>query len=189
MIKLIIDKVEIDLRESRINWKLAFSILPIGFFTYFFHEFGHWTFGELMGNDMTLSLNNSSPQNGYFISESGALWSAIGGPVFTILQALIFLILTQITRSIYTHLVVFFGVFSRFFSIIFGGISLQDEGRIATMLGINAYLVAMFVLTLLFLILWKSHRIMKLNLKAVGYFTTLSVFVVLLIIGIYELML
>jgi hypothetical protein len=34
---------------------------------------------------MTLSLNNSASQNGYFINDSVALWSAIGGPVFTIL--------------------------------------------------------------------------------------------------------
>jgi len=187
MIKIFSDRINNDLRDSQINWKVAFSIIPIAFFTYFFHEFGHWIFGEVLGNDMTLSLNNSTPKNGAFINNSSALWSAIGGPTFTILQALIFLLLTHKTKSIYSYLVVFFGVFSRFFSIIFGGISLQDEARISEKLNINEYLTALIVLLILVVILWRGNRIMSLNLKAVGYFTTISTFAILLIIGVNEL--
>jgi hypothetical protein len=180
-------RIRNDLSESQIDWKVILAFFSIAFFTYLFHEFGHWTFGELLGNDMTLSLNNSSPQNGHFIDDSDALWSAIGGPVFTILQGLIFLLLTWLTKSIYAYSIVFFAVFSRFFSIVFGGINLQDEARIATMLDWNKYLVAAIVLTILFLILWKSNRIMKLNKKAIGYFAVLGVFAILIVIGVNEL--
>ena len=55
------------------------------------------------------------------------------------------------------------------------------------MLNINEYLVAIIVLLVLFTILWKSTRDMKLNLKAVGYFTTLSTFAILVVIGVNEL--
>jgi hypothetical protein len=144
-------------------------------------------FGELLGNDMTLSLNNSAPRSGYFIRESHALWSAIGGPVFTIIQALIFLFITRITKSIYVYSIVFFAAFSRFFSIVFGGISLQDEARIATMLDTNKYLIAMIVLIILFLIIWRCNRIMRLNMKAVGYFTVLGTFAILIVIGVNQL--
>ena len=164
------NRIRADLKESQIDWKVIIAFIPIAFITYFFHEFGHWTFGELLGNDMTLSLNNSSPKNGHFIDDSDALWSAIGGPAFTILQGLLFLLLTWLTKSIYAYSITFFAVFSRFFSIVFGGINLQDEARIAAMLDLNKYLVAAIVLTLLFLILWRSNRIMKLNNKAFGYF-------------------
>jgi len=51
----------------------------------------------------------------------------------------------------------------------------------------NKYLVAAIVLTILFLILWRSNRIMKLNKKAIGYFTVLGVFALLIIVGINEL--
>ena len=136
---------------------------------------------------MTLSLNNSSPKNGHFIDDSDALWSAIGGPAFTILQGLLFLLLTWLTKSIYAYSITFFAVFSRFFSIVFGGINLQDEARIAAMLDLNKYLVAVIVLTLLFLILWRSNRIMKLNNKAIGYFAVLGVFAILIVIGLNEL--
>jgi len=181
------NRIRNDLKESQIDWKVIIAFIPIAFITFLFHEFGHWTFGELSGNDMTLSLNNSTPQNGqHFINDSDALWSAIGGPVFTILQGLIFLLLTWLTKSIYAYSLTFFSVFSRFFSIIFGGFNLQDEARIAAMLDWNEYLVAAIVLTILFLILWRSTRIMKLN-KAIGYFTVLGVFAILIVIGVNEI--
>jgi hypothetical protein len=187
MIRAFSHRISNDFKESQINWKVAFSFITIAFITYLFHEFGHWIVGEVSGSDMTFSLNNSAPKDGYFINDSQAIWSAIGGPAFTILQALIFLVFTQKTKSIYAYSVVFFAVFSRFFSIVLGGISLQDEARISSMLSINKYLTVMIVLIILLVILWKSNRIMNLNMKAVGYFTTLSTFVILLVIGVNEL--
>lgn len=181
------NKISNDLKESLINWKVIILFIPIAFGTYIFHEFGHWIFGELLGNDMTLSLNNASPKSGYFMNESHALWSAIGGPLFTIIQALLFLLITWITQSIYAYSVAFFAIFSRFFSIVFGGINLQDEARIASMLDTDKYLVAATVLTILVLILWRCNRIMKLNAKAVGYFTVLGTFAILIVIGVNEL--
>ncbi|HAM98443.1 MAG TPA: hypothetical protein DCQ26_07505 [Marinilabiliales bacterium] len=181
------NKIRNDLKESQINWKVAILMMPIAFITYIFHEFGHWTFGELLGNDMTLSLNNSAPQSGYFINESHALWSAVGGPVFTIIQAFVFLLITWITKSIYAYSFTFFAIFSRFFSIVFGGIDLQDEARIASMLGTDKYIIAAAVLTILFLVLWRCSRIMNLNTKAVGYFAVLGTFAILIVIGVNEL--
>src|SRR6056297_2555759 len=127
-------RINKDLKESQINWKVIVSFIPIAFITYLFHEFGHWAFGEILGNDMALSLNNSAPQSGQFTNESHALWSAIGGPTFTIIQGSIFLLITWKTKSSIAYSMVFFAVFSRFFSIVFGGIHLQDEARIASML-------------------------------------------------------
>ncbi len=181
------NKISNDLKESRINWKVIVLFIPIAFITYIFHEFGHWLFGELLGNEMTLSLNNSAPKSGYFIDESHALWSAVGGPFFTMLQAFVFLLISWITKSIYAYSVTFFAIFSRFFSIVFGGIDLQDEAKIASMLGIDKYIIAAFVLTILFLILWGCNRIMKLNMKGVGYFTVLGTFAILIVIGVNEL--
>lgn len=187
MEKTFINKVKIDLKESQINWKVVISFIPIAFITYIFHEFGHWTFGELLGNDMTLSLNYSAPKSGYFANESHALWSAIGGPAFTIFQGLIFLLIVKVTNSIYAYSIAFFAVFSRFFSIVFGGINLQDEARIASMLNINKYIVSAILLTILFMILWRCNRIMNLKIKSVGYFTVIGVFAMLIVIGTNKL--
>lgn len=181
------NKIRNDLKESQITLSVILFMIPIAFFTYLFHEFGHWIFGEIMGNDMTFSLNNSTPKSGFFIHDSDALWSAIGGPAFTIIQALVFLLITWITKSIYAYSIAFFAVFSRFFSIVFGGLNLQDEAGIASMLDVNKYLVAACVLTILFLILWRCNRIMKLNLKSLGYFFVLGIFAILIVIGVNHL--
>jgi len=180
-------RISIDLKESQINWKVIILFIPIAFITSIFHESGHWIFGELSGNDMTLSLNNSAPKSGYFINDYDALWSAIGGPVFTMIQAFVFLFITWITKSIYAYSFTFFAIFSRFFSIVFGGINLQDEARIASMMDTNKYIIAAIVLTILFLILWRCNRIMKLNTKAIGYFTILGTIAILIVIGVNEL--
>lgn len=183
----IIDRINNDLKDSQINWIVAILFIPIAFTTYLSHEFGHWIVGEILGNSMTLSLNNSDPKTGFFLKDSDALWSAMGGPAFTIIIALTFLFITQKTKSIYAYSVVFFTAFSRFYPNVFGGISLQDESRIAKMLYTNEYVVVMIVLLILFLIVWKCNRIMNLNLKAVGYFTTLGTLAILLVIGVNEL--
>ncbi|MCY1633266.1 hypothetical protein [Marinifilum sp. D737] len=181
-------RISKDLKESQIDWKIIILFLPIAFFTFFFHEFGHWTFGEILGNDMTLSLNNSTTSNGNFKDASHALWSAIGGPLFTIIQALLFSFVVWKTKSILAYSFVFVAVFSRFYSIVFGGIVLlQDETRIALKLGVNKYLISGIVLAILFSILWKCHKILKLNLKALGYFIVLGVFAILIVIGLNEL--
>lgn len=180
-------KISNDLKKNQIDWKVIFAFIPIAFLTYLFHEFGHWTFGELLGNDMTLSLNNSAPRDGFFKNDNSALWSAIGGPVFTVLQASIFLLITWVTKSNVAYSIVFFAVFSRFFSIIFGGIDLQDEARIASMLNTSKYLIAAIVLLNLFFILCISTRLMKISIKGIGYYLVLGVVSVIIIIGFYEL--
>lgn len=183
-----IAQISRDLKESQIDWTVIILFIPIAFGSYLFHELGHWTLGELFGNDMTLSLNSSSPKTGQYIHESHALWSAIGGPMFTVLQSFIFLLVTWKSKSNIAYSIVFFAVFSRFFSIVFGGINLQDEANIASHLGVSKYWVAGIVLSILFTILWKSNKIMKVNLKAIGYYTVLSVIAVLIVIGFNELM-
>jgi hypothetical protein len=177
-----------DLKESQINWNVMMAFIPIAFLTFLFHELGHWTFGAVLGNDMTISLNNSAPRNGNFINDTDALWSAMGGPVFTLIQALLFLLLTSITKSVYAFSIAFFAAFSRFYSLVFGGIKLQDEARISAMLDWNTFLVPAIVLILLFVILLQSIRIMKLSIKSTGYFVVLSVFAELLVIGVNKLL-
>ena len=177
------DKIQNDLIESRINWKVALIMIPVAFLTYLFHEFGHWIVGELLGNKMLYSLNNVTPLSGSYIHNSDSLLVRMGGPAFTILQAIISLIVIEKTKSIYVYPVVFFAGFCRFFSIMFGGFNKQDEAHISAMLNIGTYTFAAIVLVILFIIVWRSSAILKLNLKAAGYFTVLGVISILIVIA------
>ena len=176
-------KIKTDLTESRINLKVALLMIPVAFITYLFHEFGHWIVGELLGNKMLYGLNNVTPLSGNYLRESDGLFVLIGGPAFTILQAIIFLIVIENTKSIYACPFVFFAGFIRFFAILFGGFKLQDEAHISAMLNIGTYTIAAIVLVILFVIVWRSSYLLKLNLKAVGYYTVLSVIGTLIVLA------
>jgi hypothetical protein len=176
-------RIKSDLKESRINWKVGLLMIPVAFLTYLFHEFGHWFVGELLGNKMILSLNNAAPLSGNYIHKTDSLYVLMGGPIFTILQATIFLIIIEKTQSVYAYTAVFFAGFIRFFSILFGGFKLQDEAKISAILNTGTYTVAAIVLLILSFIIWRSSHLLKLNLKAIGYFTMLSVIISLLVIA------
>ena len=177
-------RIKSDLVECRISWKVALLFIPVAFFTYLFHEFGHWVVGEVLGNDMVLSLNIATARNGHYVDKSHGLFISIGGPAFTILQAIVFLVVIERTKTIYAYPFVFFAAFIRFFSIVFGGLSQQDEARISSMLGLGKYPVAILVLLMLVLIAWRSSHSFGFNLKAIGYYFSLSTLSILLVLGV-----
>jgi len=82
--------------NGKVDLKLILLFIPVAYFSYLFHEFGHWTIGEILGNSMTFSLNNVSPQSGLYIESNHSLWVSLGGPVFTIILAYIFLLIMRI---------------------------------------------------------------------------------------------
>jgi hypothetical protein len=90
-----LDRIKNDLTESKINWKVALLMIPVALLSYLFHEFGHWVVGELLGNKMLLSLNNAAPLTGKYVHKTDSLFVLMGGPAFTILQAIIFLIVIE----------------------------------------------------------------------------------------------
>ena len=173
--------------ESKLSLKFFLLFIPVAFATYLFHEFGHWIVGEALGNNMTYSLNNVSPQSGQYISASHEVLVSSGGPVFTILLSLLFLLIIEKYKTIYAYPVVFFQMFCRFFSLVFGGFALQDEARIAAILGIGTYTIAIIVLLILFLIVLRASYLLRINLQKNSYIFTMSTLCELLVIGTYKL--
>ncbi|MEK6780954.1 MAG: hypothetical protein AABY93_04580 [Bacteroidota bacterium] len=178
-----------EIINNKIDLKLILLFIPIAYGSYLFHEFGHWIVGEILGNDMSYSLNYVWPKSGQYIDSSHDLYVSTGGPAFTILLSLIFLLIIEKYRTIYAYPVVFFQFFCRFFSIVFGGFSKQDEARISVTVGLGTYTVAIVGLLILFLIVWRASHILKVNLKNNGYFFTISTVCQLVAIGTYEFVL
>jgi hypothetical protein len=173
-------------RHIDIRFFLLF--IPVAFFSYLFHEFGHWTVGEILGNRMVYSLNYVWPRDGHYVQESHNLYVSIGGPAFSILQAVIALLLIERSAALYAYPFAFFPMFNRFFSLLFGGFSRQDEARISLLMGTWDYLVAIIVLvTLLSITIRCSHRL-GISPKMNGYIITVSTASQLLVIGTYELL-
>jgi hypothetical protein len=74
MIKTLLQKIAKD-TDGKVELKLILLFIPVAYFSYMFHEFGHWTIGEILGNSMTFSLNNVSPQSGQYIDSNHSIWA------------------------------------------------------------------------------------------------------------------
>jgi hypothetical protein len=174
--------------ENKLDLKFMLLFIPVAYASYLFHEFGHWITGEVLGNPMAYSLNNVWPINGHYIGASHDLYVTIGGPAFTILLSLIALLMIEKYKTMYAYPLVIFQFVMRFVSIVAGGFGLQDEARISAMLGIGTYTVAIMVLLILFLIVWRASHVLKIGLKKNSYFFTMSTLCDVLVIGTYKLM-
>ncbi len=167
--------------------KLFLLFIPVSYGSYLFHEFGHWIIGEILGNNMAFSLNNVNWKAGNYIDPSHKVLVMIGGPAFTILLSLLSLLVIERYKTIYAYPFVFFQIFIRFFSLVFGGFSLQDESKISAILNLGTYTVAVVVLLLLFLVVLKASNTLRIGLKNNGYFLTMSTLGALLVIATYTI--
>jgi|WetSurMetagenome_2_1015567.scaffolds.fasta_scaffold200547_2 hypothetical protein len=176
-------------KDSKIKFNVIIFILfiPAGYITYFFHEFGHWIVGELLGNDMVYSLNGVWPRIGHYINSSHSLYVILGGPIFTILQSIFVLIIIEKFNAIYAYPFVFFPVFTRFFTLILGGFSIQDEAKISTIFNIWTYTIALIVLFVLLIILLRSSYKLRIGLNYNCYFMAISSAVLMMVIQTYKL--
>ncbi len=76
--------------------------------------------------------------------------------------------------------------FNRFFSVLLGGFSRQDEARIAVILGAGTYLVAFIVLAALLLIVIRCSHKLGIGAKTNGWIVAASTLCQLMVIGTYE---
>ena len=76
--------------------------------------------------------------------------------------------------SVYAYPVLFFQFVCRFFSLVFGGFSQQDEARISSLMGIGTYTAAIIVLIILILIVIRASYKLKIDLKHNGYFFSIA---------------
>jgi hypothetical protein len=182
MIKTVLQKIEKD-TNGKVDWKLILLFIPVAYVSYLFHEFGHWSVGEVLGNSMTYSLNNVSPQSGQYSNPDQALWVTLGGPAFTVLLALMFLLVIRIYKVLWAYTFVFFQFFCRFFSLVFGVFSEQDEARASAIIGAGKYTIAITVVLLLFIMIWRGSQLLKLNFKSNWYFFTVAVICELMVIA------
>ena len=136
---------------------------------------------------MVYTLNGVWPLGGHYINMNDSLLVNLGGPVFTILQSIMVLIIIEKFKIIYAYPFVFFPVFSRFFSLILGGFGKQDEAKVSAIMEIGIYTFAVIVLIVLLIILLKASYKLKVGLKYNCYFIAISTACLLLIIWTNEL--
>ncbi len=55
--------------KGRIDIRFFLLFIPVAYCSYLFHELGHWSVGELLGNRMSYSLNYVWPTDGHYVRE------------------------------------------------------------------------------------------------------------------------
>jgi hypothetical protein len=131
--------------RTPIDLRFFLLFISAAYVTYLFHEFGHWSVGEVLGNRMVYSLNYVWPGDGHYVEQSHGLYVSVGGPAFSLLQASIALLIIERFGALLVYPFAFFPMFNRFFSVLLGGFGKQDEARVSAMLGTGPYLVAIIV--------------------------------------------
>lgn len=171
-------------KETNIRFFLFF--IPVAYASYLFHELGHWSVGEVLGNRMVYSLNYVWPKNGHYLREGQDLYVLIGGPAFSVLEAIVALLIIEGSRALYAYPFAFFPMFNRFFSLLFGGFSKQDEAKIAVLANTGSYVVAILVLVILVSIVIRCSIKLGIKPKTNAYILTASTACQVLVIGTYE---
>ncbi len=174
--------------QKEIDIRFFLFFMPVAYASYLFHELGHWSVGELLGNQMVYSLNFVWPKDGHYIREGQDLYVLIGGPVFSVVEAMVALLIIERSRVLLAYPFAFFPMFNRIFSLLFGGFSKQDEAKIAVLVNTGPYVVAIIVTAILLFIVIRCSIRLSIKPKSNAYILTAATICQVLVIGTYKLL-
>jgi hypothetical protein len=163
--------------------RLGVLLLVAAFAHNLFHEFGHWLVGTLLGNPMSMSLNLAWPTSGHYAAGWHAPVVLLGGPGFSILMAAIALAVVVKGGALSAYPFLFVPLYSRAFSLLFGGFDRQDEAAIAAALEIGRYTVAVLVCLILLVLVWRGSRRLAQGPRHLGWWCVGAVAAQLAVIG------
>ena len=142
-----------------------FIVLFVAFvLTFLFHEFGHWLFGTLTGHKMILTLNSTSPADTELKSTFAIYFMKSGGPLFTILQGVIFLyIIKYKTDNYYLYPFIVAPILMRVLTVFLNFNTPQDEAQISMFWGLGTWTIPIIVALFLLFLGYLSSK--QLNIK------------------------
>lgn len=151
------------------NYKISLKYILLLFISVFLstilHELSHWSIGEILGNKMIATLNGTNPISGELKNEWNRNYITVAGPIFTILQAVLFYFLIIIYKNIDFYPFLFFPFFMRFAAGLANFLSPNDEGRLGLSFGIGLLTISIFVCSFLFFLIYKASKKLTISLK------------------------
>lgn len=174
--------------DGNVITRLMVLLLIAAFAHNFFHEFGHWLVGTVLGNQMSMTLNGTWPTNGGYTQEWHSPVVGMSGPAFSILMASVALIAIEKSKTVYAFPFLFFPLFARAFALVFGGFAAQDEAGVSATLGLGRYTVAISVFSVLLGLVWLGSHKLRLDFKVIGSCLLGSVVGELMVIGTHRLL-
>lgn len=133
------------------DWAKYIGILIIAtILTFFFHEMCHWIAYELLGYDAGFTLNGASVKDSSIsLSKTERMITAASGPIFTIIQAIVFFYILQKRKQIMLYPFLFLPFIMRLGAGWANQFQPNDEGRISLDLGLPLYTISAIVVAYL----------------------------------------
>lgn len=141
--------------------------------TWLIHEFAHWTVGELLGNEMVMTLNTCFPKSGSFRADWHEMLISAAGPLITLLQAFIFYLLLQKDKNKLLFPFLLTALYMRALAGVMNFINLNDEGRVSEELGLGSFMLPFLVFGILFFLVYSIVTRKELGAKIVTITTLL----------------
>jgi hypothetical protein len=155
----------IEKKNYRVNIKYIFLMFIAVFLSTILHELSHWGIGEILGNKMAATLNGTNPVSGELQNEWNRNYITLAGPLFTVLQAILFYFLILKYRKIELYPFLFFPFVMRFAAGLANLLSLNDEGRLGMSIGVGVFTISIFVCSFLLVLVYKATKELKINWK------------------------
>ena len=174
------------MNQKRIVYVLIVLVAVV--FTMLFHEFGHYLTGSLLGNTMKMNLNWVTPEGGSYAECWHKPLVYAAGPIFTLVQAFLFLGGLRISQNTLFYPFVLFPAVHRIWPYIVSPASYQDEVKLASHLDWPAWIVVGFLWLVLLAIGWSATRKIKKSRSFVLLTIVLSLLCFLLLIGFNNLL-
>ncbi|MGC6431232.1 MAG: hypothetical protein ACON5F_09340 [Jejuia sp.] len=159
------------------------TIIIATFLTFFFHEMCNWMAYELMGYDAGFTLNTAGVKNSEIeLSKVQKIITSGSGPLFTILQAIVFYFLLKRRNNIMLYPFLFLPFVMRLGAGIANVFQPNDEGRISLYLGLNLYTISAIVVSFLFVLVYKTSKREQYGIKT-NTFTFIMTLLLMLIVS------
>ena len=118
-------------------------------FTWVLHELAHWSVGELLGNEMKMSLNSAGPVSGHYNGHFHNSIVTIAGPIFTVAEAFVAYRILKKDGDLHWLPVLITCVYMRILAGFMNLSQLNDEGKISLKLGIGKFTLPLLVAAIL----------------------------------------
>jgi hypothetical protein len=155
----------IEKKVHRIDLKYIFLIFIAVFASTIFHELSHWSIGEILGNQMVATLNGTNPISGEYLHEWNKNYITLAGPLFTVLQAILFYFLLAKYKKIELYPFLFFPLVMRFAAGLANFMGANDEGRLGLSFGIGLFTISIIVCSFLFILVYRITKELKISMK------------------------
>lgn len=146
--------------NTKLDYLKYFRVLILAtFLTFFFHEMSHWIAYELLGYNAGFTLNGASVKDtATKLSKTERIITSAAGPIFTIIQAIVFFIILKKGKNIFLYPFLFLPFVMRLGAGWANRFQPNDEGRISLDLHLPLYTISILVVTFLLVLVFKISK-------------------------------